>query len=149
MAKRLPSLELIASRVETQLDFQLRHFDGLDNKAGIVLGFAGILVAIGNGATVALAVAGRVVAVAAAMLALWAFLPRKYPVLDMRKLRNRYLRADLEFTKLHLLDTEIRMEERASSLLGLKAFRLKLAVGFLAVAVFLTAAGILFEGGTR
>ena len=30
----------------------------------------------------------------AALLALWAFLPREYPVLDTRKLRDRYLRAD-------------------------------------------------------
>jgi hypothetical protein len=114
-----------------------------------VLGFAGILVAIGNGATVALAVAGRVAAVAAAVLALWAFLPRKYPVLDMRKFRDRYLRADLEFTTLHILDTEIRMEERASALLERKAFRLKMAVGLLAAAVLLIATGILSEGGTR
>jgi hypothetical protein len=149
MAKRLPSPELIASRVEAQLDVQLRHFDGLDNKAGIVLGFAGILVAIGNGATIALAVAGRVAAVAAAVLALWAFLPRKYPVLDMRKLRDRYLRADLEFTTLHLLDTEIRMEERASALLDRKAFRLKLAVGLLATAALMIAAGTLLDGGMR
>ena len=41
MAEGLPSLDLVASRVEVQLDHQLRHFDGLDNKAGIVLGFAG------------------------------------------------------------------------------------------------------------
>jgi hypothetical protein len=112
-----------------------------------VLGFAGILVAIGNGATVALAVAGRVAA--AAVLALWAFLPRKYPVLDMRKFRDRYLRADLEFTTLHILDTEIRMEERASAPLERKAFRLKMAVGLLAAAVLLIATGILSEGGTR
>jgi len=35
----------------------------------------------------------------------------KYPVLDTHLLRDRYLRADPGFTKLHLLDTQIRMEE--------------------------------------
>ena len=40
------------------------------------------------------------------------------------------------------------MEERASALLDRKAFRLKLSVGFLTAAVLLTAAGILFEGGS-
>jgi hypothetical protein len=49
MAERLPSLDLIASLVEVQQDHQLRHFDGLDNKAGIMLGFAGVLVAIADG----------------------------------------------------------------------------------------------------
>jgi hypothetical protein len=41
------------------------------------------------------------------------------------------------------------MEERASALLERKAFRLKMAVGLLAAAVLLIAAGILSEGGTR
>lgn len=147
MAEGLPSLDLVASRVEVQLDHQLRHFDGLDNKAGIVLGIAGVLVAIADGFE-ALAIAGRIGAVGAALLALWAFLPRKYPVLDTRKLRDRYLRADSGFTKLHLLDTQIRMEERASALLDRKAFRLRLAVGLLALAVFLVAAGMLLTGGS-
>lgn len=129
-----------------KLEHQLRHFDGLDNKAGIVVGFAGVVVAIAEGLKL-LAIAGRLAAVVAALLALWSFLPRTYPVLDTRKLRDRYLRADPEFTKLHLLDTQIRMEERASALLDRKAFRLKLAVGFLAAAVLFIAVGILLEGG--
>ena len=49
MAEGLLSLDLIASLVEVQQDHQLRHFDGLDNKAGIMLGFAGVLVAIADG----------------------------------------------------------------------------------------------------
>ncbi len=49
MAEGLPSLDLIASLVEAQQAHQLRHFDGLANKAGIVLGFAGVLVAIADG----------------------------------------------------------------------------------------------------
>lgn len=147
MAEGLPSLDLIASRVEAQLEHQLRHFDGLDNKAGIVLGFAGVLVAIADGFE-PLAIAGRIAAVGATLLSLWAFLPRKYPVLDTRKLRDRYLRADPGFTTLHLLDTQIRMEQGASALLDRKAFRLKLAVGLLALAVLLIATGMLFFGGS-
>ncbi|MPZ93131.1 MAG: hypothetical protein GEU68_16210 [Actinobacteria bacterium] len=146
MTERLPSVDLVASQVKLQLEHQLKHFDGLDNKAGIVLGFAGVLVAIANGSE-PLTIAGRIAAVGAALLSLWAFLPRKYPVLDTRKLRDRYLRADPGFTKLHLLDTQIRMEEEASALLARKASRLKLAVGLLAVGVLLSAAGMLVTGG--
>ncbi|MCA1571597.1 MAG: hypothetical protein LC798_15015 [Chloroflexi bacterium] len=146
MAEGLPSLDLIAWRVEAQLEHQLRHFDGLDNKAGVVLGFAGVLVAIADGFG-PLAFAGRIVAVGAGLLALWAFLPRKYPVLNTRRLRDRYLRADPGFTKLHLVDTQIRMEERASALLDRKAFRLKLAVGLLALAILLIAGSMLLSGG--
>lgn len=69
MAEGLPSLDLVASRVEAQLEHQLRHFDG-------------------------------------------------------------------------------RMEEGASALLDRKAFRLRLAVGLLALAVFLVAASMLFTGGS-
>ena len=129
------------------MEHQLRHFDGLDNKAGIVLGFAGVLVAIADGSQL-LTIAGRSVAVGAALLSLWAFLPRKYPVLDTRKLRDKYLRANPGFTTLHLLDTQVMMEERASALLDRKAFRLKLAVGLLAVAILLVAAGMLSSGGS-
>jgi hypothetical protein len=68
-------------------------------------------------------------------MSLWAFLPRKCPVLDTRRLRDRYLRADPGFTRLHLLDTQIRMEQGASALLDRKAFRLKGAVGLLALAI--------------
>ena len=100
MANGLPSLDLVASRVQAQLEHQLRHFDGLDNKGGIVLGFAGVVVAIAEQLNLP-TIAGRLAAAIAALLALWAFLPRRYPVLDTRKLRDRYLRADPEFTKLH------------------------------------------------
>lgn len=48
MAQRLPSLDLIAEEADAQLRAQFRHFEGLDTKAGIVLGFAGVLVALGD-----------------------------------------------------------------------------------------------------
>lgn len=69
MTDRLPSVDLVASRGEIQLVHQLKHFDWLDNKAGIVLGFAGVLVAIADGSE-PVTIAGRVAAVGAAMLSL-------------------------------------------------------------------------------
>jgi hypothetical protein len=60
MAGGLPSLDLVASRVDVQLEHPLSHFDGLDNKAGIALGFAGVVVAIADGSE-PLAIAGRIV----------------------------------------------------------------------------------------
>jgi len=148
MGEGLPSLDVVASQVEAQLEHQLRHFDGLDSKAGMVLGFAGVLVAVAEGIE-PLVIAGRIAAAGAALLSLWSFLPRKYPVLDTRRLRDRYLRADPGFTTLHLLDTQIAMEERASAILDRKASRLKLGVGLLAFAILLIAAGMLYTGGSR
>jgi|GEM_PF-6521579 len=49
---------------------------------------------------------------------------------------------------LHLLDTQIAMEEEASAILHRKASRLKAAVGLLAVAVLLIAIGMLLVGGS-
>ena len=145
MTNGLPSLHPISAKVEAQLERQLQHFDGLDNKAGIVLGFASVVVAVADGSKV-LATTGRLCATAAALLALWSFLPRSYPVVDTKRLRERYLRSDPQFTKLHLLDTHIAMEEMASDLLERKAFRLKMAVGFLSFGVLLIGVGIMVAG---
>jgi hypothetical protein len=145
MATGLPSLGRIAARVEAQLELQMRHFESLDNKAGIVLGFGGVLVAVAGG-TGGFAAVGRVTAVSASLFALWAFLPRNYPVIDTRKLRDRYLRADPEFTDLHLLHTQIAMEERASEVLRKKALRLRISIILLAASILLFAIRILVEG---
>ena len=90
---------------------------------------------------------GRVFAVSASLFALWAFLPRNYPVIDTRKLRDRYLRADPEFTDLHLLDTQIAMEERAAELLRRKALRLRISIALPAGSILFFAVRILVEGG--
>lgn len=144
MVGRLPSLRLIATRVDTQLELQIRHFESLDNKAGIMLGFAGVLVAVA-GDTGGFAVVGGIFAVSASLFALWAFLPRDYPVIDTRKLRDRYLRADPEFTDLHLLHTLIAMEERAAQVLRRKALRLSVSIALLAVSILFFALRILVE----
>jgi hypothetical protein len=48
VAEGFPSLDLTLAGKD-QLEHELRHFDGIDNKAGIVLGFAGVLVAVADG----------------------------------------------------------------------------------------------------
>ncbi len=138
--ERLGSIDVLFEEVRVQRELQIRHFEGLDSKAGIVLGFAGVVVAIANGISF-LSLIGAGFAVLAALLALWAFIPRNYPILDLYKLRERYLRAEADFTRLHLLDTQIEMSREASRLLERKARRLKVAVASLAAAaVFITAA---------
>lgn len=136
MVQRLSSLALIREQVQTELDRQLRHFDGLDTKAGIVLGFAGAIVAISE-RVIAIGLWGRGLAAAAAFLALLAFFPRNYPVLNTRRLRETYLRSGEKFTELHLLDTQVEMTEEAASLLKRKSLALKAAIVALAVSVAL------------
>jgi len=53
-------------------------------------------------------------------------------------LRDLYVRTEEEFTKLHLIDTQILMAYRAARLIQQKAFRLKLAVFVLGLTIPLT-----------
>jgi uncharacterized membrane protein len=135
----LPSLELLAGTVEAELAAQERPGDALDSKAGVLLGFAGVLVGLtvtrleGDLATVGAACAG-----VAAVLAGVAFVPRSFPTLKLRPLRRRYRTADEEFTRLRLLDTRIAMQHETLRHLRVKAYLVTVASIALGAAVFLT-----------
>ncbi len=111
--QRLPSLVIVLAQVAAERETMNAHAESLDGKAGVVLGFAGLLV--GLGATAQVAVSGRAifqvglaVAVVAAIPAAWAFLPRRYPVLEVEQLRQVNLPASEAETRLELLDTRSR-----------------------------------------
>jgi drug/metabolite transporter (DMT)-like permease len=79
----------------------LRHAESLDTKAGVILGFAGVVVALrGLGRTSWWTVPGLVLTIGSALLAVLAFAPRSFPVLEVRNLRDDYLRSEPEFTQL-------------------------------------------------
>jgi 3-mercaptopyruvate sulfurtransferase SseA len=89
----LPSLSILSDQVASERETMNSHAESLDAKAGVVLGFAGVLVALGATAqsTVSESVifqCGLGVAAAAAVLAAWAFLPRRYPVLGHQWVRQ-------------------------------------------------------------
>ena len=138
----IQSLDLVLEEVRSERDLQLSHFDSIDTKAGIVLGFAGALVALAPPGAELLLGLGRALAVVCGFLCLSTFWPRRYWSTNLRPFRDRYLAAELEFTKVHLLDTQIGMADRMSRILASKAMRLKLAMVALASSVLLTAAGI-------
>jgi hypothetical protein len=71
------SLDVISEEVRVEREAQQRYFDALDAKAGILLGFAGILIALARGDGPAI-LAGRLVAAISGVLALAAFWPRDY-----------------------------------------------------------------------
>lgn len=134
------SLGVLAEEVRTEREFQLRHFDAVDAKAGIILGFAGAVVAFAPGGHLVIQLAWYVAAVSA-LLALWTFWPRRFWTTELGHLRDLYLAADEPFTRLRLLDTQILMVEASSRDLNRKAWRLKLAMTVLAIAALLTATG--------
>ena len=151
-AAPLPSLSLIVEQVATERETMNAHAESLDTKAGVVLGFAGVLVGLGataqgNVSDKLVFQVGLGVAVLSAALAAWGFLPRRYPVLEVFRLRQSYLMAPEEETQLHLLDTQIEMVKEAAELVKHKGRRVKLAVGCLATSAALIVAGILAATG--
>lgn len=115
---QLPSLGLIAERASTELRTFRAHSDSLDARAGVALGFAGILVALSATAQHAVAEttlfrAGLAAAALAGAAAAAAFFPRKFPVINAAAIRG-YLATPMATTQLVLLDTEVEMIGKAT-----------------------------------
>lgn len=147
----LPSLDVIATQVASERGTMTSHAESLDNKAGVVLGFAGL--AVGLGTTAQLSVASNLVfdaglacGVLSAVLAALAFLPRRYPVVQVHALRE-LLTAPEEETKLKLLDAQIAMVTQTATLVKQKGRRVKASVVFLAAAAALIVIGSLIAVG--
>ena len=137
------SIDLVLHETEIEREAQLREFDAIDGKSGIILGFAGALAALAPLDRNVLVDIGRVLAVGGALLALAAFWPRAYSVLELRPLREKYLGADPRFTATHLADTKIQIVNETRFLLIEKVRRLKTAMVVLASAALLVGIGSL------
>ena len=74
------SLDLLLEINQSERHAQLSHFDGLDTKAGLVLGFAGVLIALGN-ETVSLFGIAAAFTAGAAVASFW---PRRFPSIVRR-----------------------------------------------------------------
>ena len=124
----LPSLELLAEEAAAELAAQERRGDALDSKAAVLLGFSGVLVALtasnlkGGTADAAAVAAGLAAPCAGA-----AFVPRSFPFLELRRLRDSYLTSEEDFTRLSLLDTRIAMYSETEAVLTLKALLVSVA----------------------
>lgn len=144
MADRLPSLDLLFQLVQAERDKQLTHFDALDNKAGIVLGFSGLLVTLAPDVAGPFRVIGVLAAAVAAGFALAAFWPRRFPVLEPSPLRA-YLRAEDSFTRLTVHDTLEDFVNEGSEILQAKGRRLGYGLWALTGAAGSLAVGILID----
>jgi len=94
----LRSLDVVEDVVWRERDAQLQHFDSLDAKAGVILGFAAALAALAPPGVNLVVELGRALAVIGALVALAAFWPRGYGAIDLRAFRDRYLAAEKELT---------------------------------------------------
>ncbi len=138
------SLETILDEARSERAVQLRHFDGLDARAGVILGFAGVLVALfpGGGALIDL---GRFAAVASALLALWTFSLPPQTGLDLSQLSERYSKADTGFTLRRLIDAHIQVTEDLRRLIRVKTVRLMAAMTALASGAVLSSIGLVVD----
>ena len=135
MRPHLPSLELVLEEARAERHAQLVHFEALDSKAGVILGFSGALVALTPDREGLLIAAGRLLAVLSGIAALGSFWPRRYSVTDLRSLRDKYLTAEAMFTKLRLVDTTVAEAIQVRRVLIRKSLLLKSAMIALALAV--------------
>ena len=136
------SLDVLLDQARLERAHQLQHFDALDGKAGILLGFAGALIALApSGLRVGLD-GGRTAAVVAAYFALRTFWPRSIPITNLLVLRQGHTASDEAFRKLALVDNQIDIVRRSRVILRDKAWRLKASMASLGIASVLTAVGV-------
>lgn len=153
-----PSLNLVLDQVAAERDAINAHTDSLTTKAGLVLGFAGILVGLSATAQQVdfssfFFRIGLWVAVAAAFLAALALVPlSRYPKLYLSQPKNKtpefiIRKADPEgTTRSTLLDFQIAMVKKARSLSSRKQWLVSGSVLCLFGAAGLVVAGTLLAG---
>jgi hypothetical protein len=136
---------VIEEYVRRELDAEERRADAVDGKAGLVLGFSGVLVSVGTAYVWApLALAARIVAGLAGLVAVLAFRPRTFPFVDLRALRGR-LAEEPDTTRLLVVDLFVAAHGAIRARFDAKVARLRLAVGLLTLAVALTLLGSTVE----
>ena len=134
-------IDVVADEVHDERVALLAHFDAVDTKAGVVLGFAGAIAALSSRPTGVATGASLVAATVSGLSALMSFWPRRYWRTDLESLRAKYLSADPAFARISLLDSQIVMAGRSYGALRWKVRFLKLAMLALACAVPLAALG--------
>jgi hypothetical protein len=144
MAERA-SLDLLLELSQAERQAQLAHFDSSDTKSGLVLGFAGVLIALSPAFEGLDGIGAFASAALAAGLSLASFWPRDFPVFDLTGLGS-YAVSELAFTQIRMLDTLRIMLVEGQTLLRVKALRLKLAVISLSVSAVLTGLNITTGG---
>lgn len=136
------SLELLIQINQSEREAQLSHFDSMDTKSGLVLGFAGVLIALGNGTGTVAGTGSIALAAVAALAAVSSFWPRRFTSVDPTRLGD-YAVSELAFTQLTVLDTFEVMLIETSQELETKSRRLKFALMSLSTAALLAAIDLL------
>lgn len=138
VTQSLPSLELVLEIARAERTLLANHFDSLDTKAGVVLGSAGVLIALSPDLGSWLSIASIVGSIFAATLAVATFWPRQQLSL-MGDALKKYVQAEPVFTRVRILDSLAPILQDSRLLLQRKGLILKLAMVVLAIAGFMLA----------
>jgi hypothetical protein len=153
----LASLETISAHVEKQLDLQWEHWDIVDGRLRLLLGFVGavfvaILALVSNragelaGATVGLVVASTILLMLCALLTGLAWLPREFDRPPKpAHLRQGYLGRPAEQTMLAVVDAMVEAYNGNERKIDEKLGAFRRAGYLLALAVSLLAIGAILE----
>lgn len=140
------SLAVVEDAVRREFDAQERRADAADTRAGLVLGFAGLVASVvPEHLGLPLALAVRLLAAAAALAALLALGTFVGSELDALLLRRRYLTEDPVRTRVMLLDTDASAAAYVAARLTRKLARLRLASALVIAAVALGTLGTTVE----
>jgi len=144
-AELYPSLEVIEGELDrSELSYQQRA-QSLDGKAGLVLGAAGVIVALAAAHESVLRTVGQGFAVLAGIAAGWAFLPRTGGTINPAELQEHYLDQSELRTRLTLLATRVDLYSADEESLKRKFRRLLVSVGLLLLAAVAVFAGSILD----
>jgi hypothetical protein len=137
----IAGIDIVNDEVRAERVALLAHFDAVDTKAGVVLGFAGAITALSSRPIGIASATSLVAATVSGLSALMSFWPRRYWRTDLEALRAKFISADPAFARISLLDSQIVMAGHSYDALRWKVGFLKVAMLALAFAVPLAALG--------
>lgn len=141
---QFPSLAEVKSELARVEQSSMNRAQGVDTKAGVIVGAAGVIVTLGAAGRPSVAtLVGLGLAAAAGGLAVWAFQPRYGQEISPRRLIDRgYLLADPKQTAITLVATRADFLHSDEAELAVKAARLKASFHCLFLAVAVVFAGL-------
>lgn len=134
----LPAIEMVHATIERTLDSQERRVTSIDQRGGVLLGFAGLLVGIvlRNPAGVAvLEIIGAAFAGAAAITAALVIAPNTASGLDPLVVLEEYSALDEDTGRFEIASTLVSIYQETETRLKKKLFRLRVTTTFLAISV--------------
>ena len=142
-----PSLAIVeAALAEEAASYRFRA-GGVDTKAGLVLGAAGVLVTLIGASPEVAGLVGQVLGLASGAAAVRALFPRVDKSIGVGRLRDKYLGEDPLTTRLILLNTRIELQERDEQVLLGKFTWLKRSTALLLSASAAQVVGAIVELG--